>query len=89
VKAFELGDNIFDVFERKTLRPPGVLVHVERSDGGRGSVLFVCRERKLHNRQMKNVRRQVDRKTFSLLRRVTMRQLTPQQLDGVNQIFGA
>jgi len=88
VKEFELGDNIFDVLENKILRPPGVLAHIEPSDGRHGSILFICRDRKLHSRQMKKVRRQVDRKTFGLLRRANMRQLTQWQLDAVNQIFG-
>jgi hypothetical protein len=88
LKALELGDNIFDVLENKTLRPPGVLVHIEPSDGRHGSVLFICRDRKLHSRQMKKVRRQVDSKTFNLLRKANRRQLTPRQLEGVNQIFG-
>jgi hypothetical protein len=88
-QQFELGDYIFDVLEKKTLRPPGVLVHVESSKRRHGSVLFICRERKLHSRRMKHVRTQVDRKTFSLLRKANMRQLTIEQLDRVNQIFGA
>jgi hypothetical protein len=84
-----LGDYIFDVLEKKTLRPPGVLVHVESSNSRHGSVLFICRERNLRSRSMKNVRRQVDQKTFRLLRKANMRQLGTEQLDRVNQIFRA
>jgi hypothetical protein len=89
VKAFELGDNIFDVLENKTLRPPGVLVHVEPSDGRHGSVLFICRERKHRSRGMKHVRTQTDQGTYRMLRRAAMRQLSPRQLDRVNQLFGS
>jgi hypothetical protein len=84
----ELGDNIFDILEKKTLRPPGVLVHVEPSKRRHGSVLFICRETKLRSRRMKHVRTQVDRKTFSLLRKASMRQLSAEHLDKINQIFG-
>jgi hypothetical protein len=73
---FEQGDYIFDVLEKKTLRPPGVLVHKQSSNSRHGTVLFICRERKLKSRRMKNVRTQVDRKTFSLLKNAAMRQLT-------------
>jgi hypothetical protein len=62
---FELGDNIFEVIEEKVLRPPGVLVHKEPSRAGRGVVFFICRERKLRSRQMKRVRMQTGRRTFS------------------------
>jgi hypothetical protein len=80
-KSFELGDNIFDVLENKTLRPPGVLVHIEPSDGKHSSVLFICRERKYHSRQMKHVRTQTDQRTYRMLRKAAMRQLSPEQLD--------
>ena len=36
---------------------------------------------------MRNVRAQTDRKTFKLLSKANMRQLNPEQLDGINQIF--
>ena len=85
---FELGGQIFEVIEEKTLRPPGVLVHKEASNSRHGFVLFICRERKRHNRRVKNVRAQMDRNTFGLLRKASMRRLTPEQLDGINQIFG-
>jgi hypothetical protein len=53
-----------------------------------GAVLFICRERKLHSRNMKKVRKQVDQKTFNLLKKAGMRQLNSIQLDKINQIFG-
>ena len=40
---FELGDQIFEVIEEKTLKPPGVLVHKEASNSRHGFVLFICR----------------------------------------------
>jgi hypothetical protein len=49
-EKFELGDQIFEVIEEKTLRSPGVLVHKEASNSRHGFVLFICRERKRHNR---------------------------------------
>jgi len=84
---FELGDQIFDVLEGKTLRPPGVLVHKEPSNGRHGSVLYICRERTHHSRRMKRVRTQVDQKTYRMLKKADMRQLSPEQLDRINQIF--
>jgi hypothetical protein len=88
VKSFELGDNIFDVLENKTLRPPGVLVHIEPSDGRHGSVLFICRHRKHRSRRMKQVRTQTDQRTYRMLKKAALRQLSPEQLDRVNQLFG-
>jgi hypothetical protein len=85
---FELGDQIFDVLEGKTLRPPGVLVHKEPSNGRLGSVLFICRERMYRSRRMKHVRTQTDQKTYQMLRKAEMRQLSPEQLDRINQLFG-
>jgi hypothetical protein len=83
----ELGDQIFDVLEEKTLRPPGVLVHQEASNGRHGSVLFICRERKRHSRRMKYVRTQTDRRMYRMLRKANMRQLSSEQLDRINQLF--
>jgi hypothetical protein len=37
---------------------------------------------------MKKVRKQVDQKTFNLLKKAGMRQLNSIQLDKINQIFG-
>jgi hypothetical protein len=85
---FELGDSIFEIVEEKMLRPPGILVHKESSAGRHGSVLFICRERKQRTRQMKKVRGHTDRKTYNLVRKANLRQLSPQQLDKVNEIFG-
>lgn len=86
-KQFMLGDYMFDVLERSTLRPPGTLVHIEPTTRHSDAVLFICRERRLRSRTLKNVRKQVDRKTFSMLKKANMRQLTSAQLDNVNQIF--
>ena len=38
---------------------------VESSERPHGSVLLICRERKLHGRRTKHVRTQADRKTLS------------------------
>jgi hypothetical protein len=87
-KNFLLGDQVFDVLNSKTLRPPGVIVHVEPSDGRHGAVLFICREKKHRSRQMKKIRMQTDGKTFRLLKKANMRQLSPDQLDRINELFG-
>jgi hypothetical protein len=89
VREFELEDCIFEVLEQKTLKPPGVLVHVESTGQRHGSVLFICRERKLHSRQMKNLRKRLDRKTYALLRKAYMRRLTVEQRGMLYQIFGS
>jgi hypothetical protein len=88
VERLKLGDYIFDVLEGKTLRPPGTLVHVERTKEGRGAVLFICRERKLYSRNLKTIRKRVGPEIFKMIKKAGMRQLNLRQLDNVNEIFG-
>jgi hypothetical protein len=59
-----------------------VLVHIEPSDGRHSSVLFICRERKYHSRQMKHVRTQTDQRAYRMLRKAVMRQLSRSSLIG-------
>jgi hypothetical protein len=86
-KQFLLGDLMFDILEKRTLRPPGTIVHVEPATRHSDAVLFICRERRLRSRNLKKVRKQVDRKTFAMMKKANMRQLTAVQLDSVNQVF--
>jgi hypothetical protein len=87
VKRLRLGDYIFDVLERKTLRPPGTLVHVEPAVEGKGAVLFICRERKLRSRNLKSIRKRAEPEIFKMIRKAGMRQLNLAQLDRVNEVF--
>ncbi len=89
VDRLKIGDYVFDVLERKTLRPPGTLVHVERAKGRMEAVLFICREKKLRARNLKSVRKRVERTIFNMIKKAVMRQLNLVQLDRVNEIFGA
>jgi len=86
-KQFLRGDLMFDVLEKRFLRPPGTIVHVEPATHHSDAVLFICRERRQRSRGLKNVRKQVDQKIFMILKRANMRQLTAVQLDNINQIF--
>jgi hypothetical protein len=84
---FELGDNIFEVLENKTLKPPGILVHFEPSETRHRSVLFICRDKRLRARRLKNLQGRMGQAMVRLLRRADMRQLSAEELDRMNQIF--
>jgi hypothetical protein len=88
VKRLKPGDYIFDVLERKILRPPGTLVHVEVTEEGASAVLFICRERTLRSRSLKSIRKRVESQIFKMIKKAGMRQLNLAQLDKVNEIFG-
>jgi hypothetical protein len=87
VDRLDLGDNIFDILERKTLRPPGTLVHIEPIKGAKGAVLFICRDRNRRSRSLKSIRKRVEPAIFKLIKNAGMRQLTLTQLDSVNEVF--
>jgi hypothetical protein len=87
VDRLKLGDEIFDVVERKILRPPGTLVHLEPIKDSKGAVLFICREKRLRSRNLKSVRKRVEPAIFKMIKNADMRQLTLTQLDGVHEVF--